>query len=55
VVAQPVLGRVADVWSFSASHVVAAGMQELAAPFIIIARRENAPRDLTETVARSEP
>lgn len=45
VVAQPALGRVADVWSFSASYVVAAGIQVLAAPFVLLARREQAPAD----------
>jgi MFS family permease len=45
VVAQPVLGRVADVASYGASYVAAAGIQALAIPFVLLARRENAPSD----------
>ncbi len=44
-VAQPALGRVADVWSYSASYVVAAGVEVLAWPFLLLARRERAPSD----------
>ena len=45
VVVQPVLGRVADVWSYSTSYVVGAGFELLALPFILLARRERAPSD----------
>lgn len=45
VVVQPVLGRVADVWSYSTSYVVGAGFELLALPFILLARREKAPSD----------
>jgi MFS family permease len=45
VVAQPVLGRVADVASYGASYVAAAGIQALAIPFVFLARRANAPSD----------
>ena len=45
VVAQPVLGRVADVNGYGASYLVAAGFQALAIPFVILARRENAVSD----------
>ncbi|MDJ0791476.1 MAG: MFS transporter [Acidimicrobiia bacterium] len=48
VVTQPALGRVADVWSYSASYVVAGGIQALALPFVILARREHAPSDPIE-------
>ena len=34
VVAQPVLGRVADVSGYAASYLVAAGIQVLALPFV---------------------
>ena len=44
-VLQPVLGKVADVWSYSISYVVCAGLQSLAIPFAWIARRERAPSD----------
>ena len=42
VIAQPALGRVADVSGYATSYVVAAGIQALAIPFVILARRENA-------------
>ena len=45
VVVQPVLGRVADVNGYGASYLVAAGIQVLALPFIIFARREKAVSD----------
>ena len=48
VVAQPVLGRVADVGGYSASYAVGAAFQLLALPFLILARRENAPSDPIE-------
>jgi MFS family permease len=46
VVAQPALGRVADVSGYPASYMVSAGIMALAVPFTILARRENAPADL---------
>lgn len=45
VVVQPVLGRVADVWSYPASYVCTAAIQALAIPFIWMARRERATSD----------
>jgi MFS family permease len=45
VIAQPALGRVADVNGYGASYVVAAGIQLLALPFIVLARRERASSD----------
>ena len=45
VVAQPALGRAADLYGYGASYVVAAGVQALAIPFTILARRENASSD----------
>ena len=45
VVAQPVLGRVADVSGYAASYLVAAGVTALALPFVFLARREQAPSD----------
>ena len=45
VVAQPVLGRVADVWSYGTSYVVGAGISALSIPFIVLARREHAVSD----------
>ena len=45
VVAQPGLGRIADVNGYGASFVVSAGIQAIAVPFILLARRENASSD----------
>jgi MFS family permease len=45
VVAQPALGRVADVSGYAASYVVAAAIQALAIPFAVLARRTNAASD----------
>jgi hypothetical protein len=45
VVAQPVLGRVADVNGYCPSYLVSAAIQALALPFVVLARRENAPSD----------
>jgi len=48
VVAQPILGRVADVSGYAASYAVAAGIQVVALPFVLLARREHAPSDPIE-------
>jgi MFS family permease len=45
VVAQPILGRAADVWNYPASYVVSAIVQSLALPFLWFARRERAHAD----------
>lgn len=45
VVTQPMLGRAADVWGYSTSYVIAAGIQALAIPFVLFARREHASSD----------
>ena len=45
VVAQPALGRTADVYGYGASYVVSGLAQALALPFIVLARRENASSD----------
>ena len=42
---QPMLGRVADVWSYPASYICSAAIQALAIPFIWLARRERAATD----------
>ena len=47
VVAQPVLGRSADVWGYGPSYVVAAGLSALAVPFILLSRRH---ADVADTV-----
>jgi hypothetical protein len=45
VVAQPALGRVADVSGYGTSYVVAGAISALALPFLLLARRENHPAD----------
>lgn len=50
VVIQPVLGRVADVWSYPVSYPCSAAIQALAIPFIWLARRERAA---TETISEA--
>jgi MFS family permease len=45
VVAQPALGRTADVLGYPASYVVSGVVQALAIPFAFLARRENASSD----------
>ena len=47
VIAQPALGKVADVWGYPASYLGSAVFQALAIPFLILARRENAESDET--------
>jgi MFS family permease len=45
VVAQPALGRTADLFGYPASYVVSGALQALALPFVFLARRENAASD----------
>ena len=45
VVIQPVLGKVADTYSYGASLVVGGGIQLIAAPFLYLSRRERAAAD----------
>ncbi len=55
VVAQPVLGRTADAFGYPASYVVSAGIQALALPFVLLARRENAVSDPIDRELEAEP
>ena len=45
VVAQPVLGRSADVWGYAGSYALSAGISALALPFILFSRRQRAAAD----------
>jgi MFS family permease len=47
VAAQPILGRVADVWGYPISYVCSAGIQVLSIPFLWLARREAVDADVT--------
>ncbi len=56
VVAQPFLGRTADLFGYPASYLVAAGAQALAVPFVLLARRERAPSDaITDGAVEAAP
>jgi len=48
IVIQPVLGKVADVWSYSTSYLTAAVFELAALPFIYLASRQKAPSDFRE-------
>jgi len=45
VVAQPALGRAADVWGYPFSYVLSAAISALALPFVWLSRREQSPAD----------
>ena len=49
--AQPLLGRVADVWGYGPSYVVAAAISAIALPALALSRRQNAPADTVQPVA----
>lgn len=56
VVFQPLLGKAADVWSYPTSYILSSAIQTLAAPFTLLARRENATSDEIKSFARrAEP
>jgi MFS family permease len=46
IVAQPLLGKSADVWGYQVSYLLSAAGSALALPFIARARRLNSPADL---------
>jgi MFS family permease len=48
VVTQPALGRAADVWGYAPAYVLSAVIQLAGLPFLLLARRENAPSDPIE-------
>lgn len=43
---QPILGKAADLWSYSTSYMMASCIQLAALPFIYLARREKAKSDI---------
>jgi hypothetical protein len=45
VVAQPALGRAADLYGYATSYLIASGIQALAVPFAVLTRRTNASSD----------
>ena len=46
IVIQPLLGKAADIWSYSTSYAIAAVFQVAALPFIYLAKREKAKSDI---------
>jgi hypothetical protein len=56
VLAQPVLGRAADVWGYGQSYVLSAGISALALPFLALSRKQNADADIVDaTDAQAAP
>jgi MFS family permease len=55
VVIQPGLGRAADAWGYGTSYIVGAGIELLALPFFLLARRERAASDPIQDVRNPEP
>jgi len=49
VVAQPVLGRAADVWGYPASYLLSGAISALSLPFLALARAQRAPSDAVTT------
>jgi MFS family permease len=49
---QPLLGRSADVWGYSTSYFISGAVQLFALPFILLAKRERSPSDLTADPAQ---
>jgi MFS family permease len=48
VVAQPLLGRAADVWGYPASYVISGGLSAVAIPLVALAQRQDAGVDRAE-------
>lgn len=48
IVIQPLLGKAADVWSYSTSYTIAAFFQLASLPFLLLAKKENAPSDIVK-------
>ena len=55
VVAQPLLGRSADVWGYPASYVLSSVLSAFAIPFIAKARAENAPAEYERPADAQHP
>jgi hypothetical protein len=54
IVAQPLLGKSADVWSYQASYLLSAAGSALALPFVLRARQLAVPAD-TEVAPTDVP
>jgi MFS family permease len=49
---QPALGRAADVWSYATTYLISAAISACGLPFVLLSRRQNAPADEREVIAR---
>ncbi|HSE29719.1 MAG TPA: MFS transporter [Candidatus Saccharimonadales bacterium] len=56
VVAQPLLGKAADIWSYSTSYILAGGIIALAVPFAILARKsaKKGEAKIADQISRGE-
>jgi MFS family permease len=52
-IAQPLLGRVADLQGYGAAYLVTGGFQLLALPFVWLARRQNSPGDILAPIGEA--
>lgn len=52
---QPALGKTADVWSYSVSYIISAGINMLALPFILLARSARASSDPIKVSLKPAP
>jgi MFS family permease len=55
VVAQPLLGRAADVWGYPASYVLSGAVAALALPFVWLSRQSDVPADAERQPAATPP
>jgi len=51
VLIQPALGRAADAWGYATSYLIGAGVEIIALPFILLARRERVASDPMQEAA----
>lgn len=51
VLIQPALGRAADAWGYATSYLIGAGVEIIALPFLLLARRERAASDPMQEAA----
>lgn len=51
VVTQPALGRAADVYGYGTSLAIGGAIQLLAAPFLVMSRRQGSTADVAVTVS----
>jgi len=55
VVAQPILGRTADVWGYPTSYLIGGVISAFAVPFLALSRRQHSPADLGDDASPAAP